>query len=607
MIVRYPPISDYAFLSDCHSAALVSRDGSVDWCCFHRFDASPVFGRLLDWEAGGYFRVAPKDPYTVRRRYVAGTNVLETRFTTEDGSMTVLDCLALRSDNHEEPSDAHPYHQLVRAVRVEDGRVPMSLEFHPRFDYGLTVPRLELVNEHLGIVYGSADGIVLQSSIPLAQQETCRCEGEAVLTSGAEVVVAVTYSAPHELRAETIPEDELRRRVGSTIEYWQDWSDRCSYDGPYRDAVVRSALVLKGLTNGPTGAIVAAPTTSLPECVGGSRNWDYRYAWLRDAALNLYALFTLGYRDEANEFVAWLRRATGARADQLQPLYGVAGERLVPEFELEDLDGYRGSKPVRIGNAAARQLQLDVYGELLDTIWLYHRHGGEIDEVLWTFVCDVVDVVAARWSEPDEGIWEVRDDRRHFISSKAMAWVAVDRAVKLARALDRAADLDRWCSLRRDIRSFVDREGVDAHGAFVRSSGSDDLDASALLLLLVHFIDAEDPRARTTADAIESRLARNGLVYRYEGEDGLPGDEGAFAICSFWLVDNLAILGDTERACALFERLLDCRNDVGLLAEEIDPRTDEPLGNFPQAFSHVGLIGAALNLARSESRTARAG
>jgi alpha,alpha-trehalase len=604
----YPPISDYALLSDCHSAALVSRHGSVDWCCFHRFDARPVFARLLDWERGGYVRLAPNGPHSVSRRYIPGTNVLETRFEGEAGVLVVTDCLPVRSsDDGPAGESLQPYHQLLRLIRGEAGEVELIFAFHPRFDYGLTVPRLELDGDRLGRVFGGADGLAVQTSFRMEQSELCGCDTLIRVRAGEEAFVAISYAAPHEPQPRALEPDDARQRVEATIKYWEEWSDRCQYSGPYRNAVVRSALVLKALTNHPTGAIVAAPTTSLPETIGGVRNWDYRYTWLRDAALNLYALFRLGYTDEAHAFMAWLQRTTAGRADQLQPLYGVGGERLVPEVEIAELDGYRGSRPVRVGNAASSQLQLDTYGELLDTAWLYHRHGGDIDGVFWDLLRAVVEVVEARWEEPDEGIWEVRDARRHFVSSKAMAWVAVDRAVRLAEARHLPAGLAHWRKLRQQIRQRIDQHGSDAAtGAFLRSFGSGDVDASSLLLSLTRFVAPNDPRVRATVEHIERELSTNGLVSRYAGGDGLPGEEGAFVICSFWLIGNLALLGEIDRAQELFERVLACANDVGLLAEEIDPDTGECLGNFPQAFSHVGLIGAAFNLVHAQhSRVTR--
>jgi GH15 family glucan-1,4-alpha-glucosidase len=599
----YPPISDYALLSDCHSAALVSRDGGVDWCCFHRFDARPVFSRMLDWNRGGHFRIAPRDGYSVARRYLPGTNILETRFTTERGALVVVDCLPVRADS--DPSTAeevHPYHQLLRLVRCEGGEVELLIEFCPRFEYGLTVPQIEMAGEDVGIVYGGPDALVFQSQLPLAHLDEGKCRAEAMLRAGDEVFAAVTYSLPHELRIRRLEAEEVVGRIEVTRRFWSDWSSRCNYRGPYKEQVMRSALVLKALTNAPSGAIVAAATTSLPEEIGGVRNWDYRFTWLRDAALNLQSLFRLGYKDEAHAFMQWLRRTTAGRAEELQIMYGVDGESLLPEFELPELDGYRGSRPVRIGNAAFNQFQLDVYGYLLDTAWLYHRHGGEIDDVFWGLLRATVDLVGRRWMEPDEGIWEVRGGRRHFVSSKVMAWVALDRGIRLARVLGKPADLDAWKRLRTDIRRRVEAEGVNPEtGTFVQAFGSSALDASTLLIPLVGFLRARDPRVRATFEAIEKDLSPGGFTYRYLAPDGLPGGEGAFLICGFWLVDNLALGGELDRARTLFERLIGHCSDLGLMSEEIDPATGTSLGNFPQAFSHVGLIGAAMNLIKAES------
>jgi GH15 family glucan-1,4-alpha-glucosidase len=428
------------------------------------------------------------------------------------------------------------------------------------------------------------------------------CAGTFRVRAGEEAFAVLSYMRAHELRVRRYERDEVLARLDATRRFWAAWSGRCTYDGPYPDIVRRSALVLKALTNAPTGAVVAAPTTSLPEEVGGVRNWDYRYTWLRDAALTVHALFTLGYTEEAYAFTRWLVRTTAGRPEDLQVLYGIGGERLLPEVELQHLEGYRGSRPVRIGNAAADQFQLDVYGYVADTAWLHQRHGGEVDPVFWQFLAGAVDAVAARWNRPDQGIWEIRGAPRHFVSSKVMAWVAVDRAIRIARARGLPADMARWIALRREIRREIETHGVDpATGAFVQSFGSPALDASSLLIPLVHFLPASDPRVRASYRRIAQELTRGGLVYRYVNHehDGLPGSEATFVICSFWLVGNLALAGEIERAVALFEDLVSFANDLGLLAEEVNPRARELLGNFPQAFSHVGLIGAAVNLAKA--------
>lgn len=605
-VERYPKVADYALIGDCHSAALVSRDGSVDWCCFHRFDARPVFGRLLDWDRGGHCRIAPATPYHSRRRYLPGTNVLETRFETEGGVITVTDLFPVREKPEgDDPAAVRPYHQLIRLIRCEAGEVEVRLEFVPRFDYGYTVPQLTIRESGLATVFGGADALLVQTDLELDQPELSSCQGRDRLRAGEEASLLVTYAPPHELRLERLAPEEYRRRFEITCRFWRQWSERCTYQGPYREQVVRSALVLKALTNAPTGAIVAAPTTSLPEDVGGVRNWDYRYSWLRDSSFTLYALFTLGYTEEAQAFMQWLQRTTAGRARDLQVLYGVGGERFLPELELDQLEGYRGSRPVRIGNAATNQFQLDIYGEVMDTAWLHHRHGGEIEPDFWNFLVRVVEHVDDHWQDPDEGIWEVRGGRRHFVYSKVMAWVAVDRALKLARARQLPCDEGRWTALRDQIRRRIDAEGVDqATGAFVQTLGSDVMDASNLLLPLIHFVPADDPRVAATLREVERQLGRDGLVYRYRADDGLPGDEASFAICSFWLVDNLLLTGQVERGRAIFEKLLGYLNDVGLLGEEIDPATGEQLGNFPQAFSHVGLINSAIQLARAERQVA---
>lgn len=604
MTSPYPPISDHALIGDCHGAALVSRDGSVNWCCFHRFDARPVLARLLDWSRGGYLRVAPRAAHAVTRRYVQDTMMLETRFRLDHGSAVLIDCLPMRPESAPGVAEAvHPYHQLIRWLRCEAGEVPVRLEFSPRFDFGRTVPRLEARGEGLAVAYGGADALVLQSDIPLTPVGLADCAGEMVLRAGDEAFLALTYTRPHELRPIRLDPAEIRRRIEDTRRFWTEWAAGCTYAGPFHDQVLRSALVLKALSNAPTGAIVAAPTTSLPEWIGGSRNWDYRFTWLRDAAMNLYALYLLGRSSEAEAFMGWLTRTTAGRVQDLQIVYGVGGERFLPEIELGGMDGYQGSRPVRIGNRAADQFQLDVYGFILDTAWLHHRHGGTIDPVFWEFLSASVDAVAERWTLPDSGIWEVRGEPQHFTSSKLMAWVAVDRAIRLAQARGHRAGLPRWRVLRSRIRQWIETEGVDpASGAFVQAPGSRHIDASLLLIPLVRFLRADDPRVQRTLARIERDLTQDGLVYRYRTDDGLPGDEGAFLICSFWLVDNLAMTGHVRRAHDELSRLLSYGNDLGLFSEQINPQTGELLGNFPQAFSHVGLINAVRNLQQAQQR-----
>ena len=595
----YPPISDYALLSDCHTAALVSRDGSIDWSCFHRFEARPVFARLLDWGKGGFFRIAPRDEYEVSRRYLPETNILETTFRTAGGVLVLTDLVPVKRDM------GHPDHHLLRLVRCTEGEVAVKAKFEPRFDYGLTEPRLEQVGDDLAVVYGGADALVLQSELPIGTAEISACTAARTLGAGEEAFVALTYSLPHELAPERLSADEVATKLRETEDFWREWAARCTYEGLYRDAVVRSALVLKALTNGPTGAIVAAATTSLPEEVGGERNWDYRYTWLRDSALTLNALFALGFTDEAEAYMAWLKRTTAGRAKDLQIMYGVGGERFLPEVELDHLEGYRGSRPVRIGNGAYRQFQLDVFGELLDTVWVYRQHGGEIDETFWEFLGRVAGAVIERWPEPDQGIWEIRGDPKHFTYSKVMAWVALDRAVRLAELDGREGALEEWRRVRDQIRALVEQEGVDPEsGAFTQSFGDGGKhDASNLMIPIVGFVAHDDPRALATFERIVAELSADGFVYRYltDGVDGLAGEEATFAICSFWLVECLAHAGETERARELFERLLRFCNDVGLLAEEIDPHSGELIGNFPQAFSHVGLIQAAVALDMPEA------
>ncbi|MFF0549795.1 glycoside hydrolase family 15 protein [Streptomyces sp. NPDC004311] len=619
---QYPAISDYAFLSDGHSLALIGRDASVEWACFHRYDAAPVFARLLDRRKGGYFRIAPTSPYGTTRRYLPDTNVLETTFRTADGVVTVTDCLPVRDDpaHPGRPARREPGHVLQRHVRGVSGAVEMAVEFFPAFDFGRSPAEVSSVEgeggTHVLRARGGTEALVLSSGLGTleaapapgaadahddADGNDC-CAGHvsrAVVTAGSESVVTLVRTEACDPLPEPLSPGELGERLAETVAYWRRWADRCTYRGPHREAVVRSLLVLKGLIYAETGAIIAAPTTSLPEEIGGERNWDYRYTWLRDAAAMLAALAGSGYPDEARHFCDWLVDTTSGAAKELQVLYGIAGERELDEVCLDHLEGYRGSRPVRVGNEAWEQFQLDVYGELLAALDLaMHLRGDDYRPERAVFVHDVVELAVARWREADEGIWEVRSGRRHYVFSKLMAWIGLDSAIRI---LDRHPGHARGPELRRrwererdEIRAEIERRGVDpATGAFVQEFDGVAPDATALQAILRGFVAPDDPRAAATVDLIDAELTRDGHVYRYHGGDGLKGEEGSFVLCTLWLASALACLGRTEEAEQRLGLVLDCANDLGLLAEEYDPVTHSQLGNFPQGFSHLGVVAAA--------------
>lgn len=602
----YPPIADYGLIGDLHSCALVSKAGSIDWCCFPRYDSRAVFGRILDWANGGHFLIAPRALRSVRRRYLPGTNVLETTFECHGGVATLTDFMPIHAGGvlHEQRHD-NESRRIIRLLDCVSGSVDIELECAPRFDYGEIISRATTAGAS-GFAHGGPDAIAISTTAPL------QCDGAAFrfegrLSAGERYTACVEYVSAVAHVAEGmygggLPGNDLRRELRDTMRFWEQWSSRCTYAGEYRDDVLRSALTLKALSYAPSGALIAAATTSLPETIGGERNWDYRYTWIRDATLTLYALSILGYHEEAHDFSHWIEWATLDRAADLQPMYGIGGERRLLEFELPNLEGYRKSAPVRIGNGAYTQLQLDIFGELLDSAHQYRKFGREIERQYWKFLGRVVEFVIDHWRDPDEGIWETRGGRRHFVLSKVMCWVALDRAIKCVRATGMEGDVDRWRSVRREIREDILTQGYDAErGAFVQSYGSKNLDAANLLLPLLGFISAGDPRMRATIEATERELTSpEGFVYRYRGfDDGLSGEEGTFPICTYWLADDLIRLGRTEEARRLFERCRSCANDLGLFSEEIDARTGEMLGNFPQAFSHLGLINTAVQLQRS--------
>jgi GH15 family glucan-1,4-alpha-glucosidase len=583
-------IEDYALLADCQSVALVAKDGSIDWLCLPRFDSGACFAALLGSPENGRWQIAPAGAVkSVRRHYRDGTMVLETDYETDDGSVTVIDAMPIRT--------AVP--DVVRVVKGTRGAVPMRMELVIRFDYGSVVPWVQRVDGGLQAIAGP-DLLRLVTPVEM-HGENLKTVADFVVRAGERVPFVLTWYPSHQPAPALIDSDEA---IEQTALDWKAWSDRCAYAGPYVAVVKRSLLTLKALTYAPTGGIVAAATTSLPEQLGGVRNWDYRYSWLRDATFALYSLMNAGYADEARAWRDWLLRAIAGEPSKLQVLYGIAGERRVSETELPWLSGYKGAKPVRIGNAASRQLQLDVYGEVMDALHLCQRVGLADQGASWQLQRALLGFLESNWNLPDEGIWEVRGPRRHFTHSKVMAWVGFDRAVKSVEQFGLEGPLDRWRAIRSEIHRSVCKEGFDASlGAFVQSYGSKELDASLLVMPLVGFLPATDPRVLATVAAIERQLMREGFVARYATEsnvDGLPGREGAFLACSFWLADNYVLQGRSDEARALFERLVALCNDVGLLAEEYDPHFYHLVGNFPQALSHVSLVNTALNLSLAE-------
>lgn len=581
-------IEDYALIGNLCTSALVDRTGSIDWLCLPRFDSGACFASILGNTKDGRWLLAPQDDIKqVRRKYREQTLVLETEFETESGVATVVDFMPIAE--HPERVD------VVRIVRGIRGQVPMRAEVILRFDYGRTIPWVRKRDYGLSAVSGP-NAIALRTAVPL-QNEDFTTVAEFTITEGESVPFRMTwYPSNQDEPAELDPLSTL----SATEQWWRDWAGRCKCQGEWRDPVLRSLITLKALTYAPTGGIVAAPTTSLPECIGGARNWDYRYSWLRDSTFTLYALLISGYIEEARAWREWLLRAIAGHPQDTQIMYGVAGERMLTELELKWLRGYENSIPVRIGNAAHEQFQLDVFGEVIDTLHAARKYNLEANDDAWRLQSALMDFLESGWKQPDEGIWEVRGPRRHFTHSKVMAWVAVDRSVKDIRRRYGEGPLDRWVALRDEIHRDVCEQGFNAErNAFVQSYGSKSLDASLLMIPLVGFLPAKDPRVVSTVLAIQRELMYHGLVLRYPtetGVDGLPAGEGAFLPCTFWLADNLALAGRHQEARDLFKRLLDLRNDVGLLSEEYDPVARRQLGNFPQAFSHVSLVNTAHNL-----------
>ncbi|HEU4631865.1 MAG TPA: glycoside hydrolase family 15 protein [Gemmatimonadaceae bacterium] len=598
-----PSIGDYAVIGNARSAALISRQGSIDWLCWPRFDSPSWFAALLDRRRGGRFAVRPAGDFTARRRYVGDTNVLETTFRTPTGTARLTDLMPV-ADEAGQRRELWPQHELLRAVECLEGEVTFELSCDPRPDYARATPRRH-DRGPLGIHFEHRDSVlVLRGDLPLAlAPDGSGAGGRVTLRAGERRYLSLVFA---EREPAVLPPlgDAAERRIRETTTWWERWAGRCTYEGPYRDAVVRSALTLKLMAFAPSGAVVAAPTTSLPEQPGGVRNWDYRYCWLRDASLTLQTLFDLGYPAEAEAFMSWLTHTTRITWPELRIVYDVYGRPDLHEEELPHLEGFAGSRPVRVGNAAQDQLQLDVYGEVLDAVYQFVRRGGRLDRTTRRMLVGFGRTVCRRWREPDEGIWEIRATRRHHTYSKAMCWVALDRLLRLHEAGRLRLAAAPFARERAAIREEIERRGYsEALGSYVSVLDGAAVDASLLQLGRYGYADPASPRMRGTLHAVRERLGTNGLLYRYVDEDGLPPGEGTFGICSFWAVTAQALAGDRAGAAERFERILAHANDVGLFAEQVDAATGEALGNFPQAFTHVGLVDAALTLCGVERGT----
>jgi GH15 family glucan-1,4-alpha-glucosidase len=582
------PIEDYGLIGDTHTAAIVGRDGSIDWLCLPRFDSESCFARLLGDESHGFWRIAPtSEQVETRRRYRGDSLVLETEFQTPEGVARLVDCMPIRED----------LPQVVRLIEGVSGTVDIRMQIAIRFGYGSVVPWVRQSGSLMTAIAGP-DALSLWTAAK-TQPEGMTTVSDFTVRAGDQVPFVLTWF-PSEQEAPR-PVDP-RFTIEDTEMWWEDWSSKCTFEGTRRDAVMRSLITLKALTYNPTGGIVAAPTTSLPETLGGGRNWDYRYCWLRDATLTLESLMRGGYFEEAMAWRNWLLRAVAGDPADLQIMYGPGGERRLDEWEVPWLPGYEASAPVRIGNAAAGQFQLDVYGEVMSALYVASKVGGVLSETVWDLQKVLMDFVKTKWADPDDGIWEVRGPRRHFTHSKVMAWVAVDRAIKMVDECGEQGPVDEWRALRETIHEQVCTEGFNTKvGAFTQYYGSDALDASLLMMPLVGFLPATDDRVRSTIEVIERDLTEDGFVLRYRATDahavdGLVGHEGAFLACSFWLADCLHLIGRHDDAAVLLDRLIGLSNDLGLLAEEYDAVAKRQVGNFPQAFSHVSLVNAAFNL-----------
>jgi GH15 family glucan-1,4-alpha-glucosidase len=601
------PIGDYALLSDCRSAALVSRAGSVDWLCFPRFDSPTVFARILD-PGGGHFAIRPAGEFQASRAYADQTMVLETTFRTATGTAVLTDAMAVgRNERGHDLGTGSPG-VLLRRLECTDGEIEVEVSYAPRPEYGLIHPILEMIPGGV-TARGGADRLLLSGSADL-RVDGATATARLRVTAGQTVSLALQHGQMSEPPLAAWDADQIADRLADTLDGWRSWSAiHQTYEGPWRDLVHHSGRVLQALTFAPTGAIVAAPTTSLPETVGGERNWDYRYTWVRDACLTMEALWVAACPDEAGKFFAFLAYAAASqlrRGIDLQIMFGIGGERDLSERELPHLAGWRDSRPVRVGNGAWNQRQIDVYGELLGAAQRLVQQLGELDPVTQQFLTAAADTAARRWQEKDQGIWEIRGEPRDFLYSKLQCWAALDRAIDIASQLNAQHRAGEWAAARDEIRAAIlDQGWSEEAGAFTQAFGSQDLDASNLMLAITGFLPGDDPRMKATIDATAARLSdERGLVYRYLAHDGLAGEEGTFLLCTFWLAQAQALAGELDQATATFERAIAAINDVGLLAEEVDVPSGEMIGNFPQAFSHIGLINAAWAISQARQRAA---
>ncbi len=600
--INQPPISDYAYVGDCHSAALISRDGSIDWCCMPRVDSASFFSRLLDWEKGGYCQIAPTQAYQLSRNYMENTMVLLTHFKTDQGEARLYDFFPMRRGGKHDP-----YVQIIRIIEGVTGSVELEANVLPRFEYGTVRPWIRHYKKTAYVALGGSFGLLITGDVPLSLKNRHQLSGTVTVSTDERKYLAILCRRSEVLdgnEVEVPSIDELDCRLEETKQWWYDWVSQGNIQTPYKPQILRSALVLKSLINAPTGAMTAAATTSLPEAHGGNRNWDYRYSWIRDSYYSVNALAGLGFVQEANGFRRFIERSSQSSVEGLQILFGLSGERNLREYLVSELTGFQGAWPVRIGNAAEKQLQLDMYGELIELAWHWHKRGCSPDNDYWTFLLQVIEHVCDIWQEPDQGIWEMRCEPRQFVHSKVMCWVALDRGIKLASSLGHSIHLSKWQQTRDLIAQTIFEKGYDTErGVFIQAFGYPVMDSILLSLPILGFIDYHDERMIRTIAAVRQDLEEGGLLRRYAAQtDGLEGKEGVFLACSALLVICLSRLGQLQEAHEVFQRILAAGNDLYLFSEEYDPHRREMLGNFPQALTHLSLISAAIAIHHAEQR-----